>query len=54
MIRKRIEECFGWLKTLAGCARARFVGREKMDFHFMPGAAAYNLVRMCNLEMPAC
>ena len=53
-IRKRIEECFGWLKTIGGLRKSRFVGREKLDFHFVLGVAAYNLVRMRNLGVAAC
>ena len=53
-IRKRIEECFGWLKTIGGLRKSRFVGREKLDFHFVLGAAAYNLVRMRNLGVATC
>ncbi|AOV15914.1 transposase [Acidihalobacter aeolianus] len=53
-IRKRIEECFGWLKTIAGLRKSRFVGREKLDFQFVLSAAAYNLVRMRNLGLAAC
>ena len=53
-IRKRIEECFGWLKTIGGLRKSRFVGRDKLDFHFVLGAAAYNLVRMRNLGVAAC
>ena len=30
-IRKRIEECFGWAKTVGGRRKSRFVGREKLD-----------------------
>ena len=48
-IRKRIEDCFGWLKTIGGLRISRFVGREKLDFHFVLGAAAPNRVRMRNL-----
>ena len=51
---KRIEECFGWLKTIGELRKSRFVGREKLDFHFVLGAAAYNLVRMRNLGVAAC
>jgi len=53
-IRKRIEECFGWLKTIGGLRKSRFIGREKLDFHFVLGAAAYNLVRMRNLGVATC
>jgi transposase len=52
--RKRIEECFGWAKTIGGLRKSRFVGREKLDFQFVLTMAAYNLVRMRNLGMVAC
>ena len=52
--RKRIEECFGWAKTVGGLRKSRFVGREKLDFQFVLTMAAYNLVRMRNLEAAAC
>jgi len=51
---KRIEKCFGWLKTIGGLRKSRFVGRVKLDFHFVLGAVADNLVRMRNLEVVAC
>ncbi len=53
-IRKRIEECFGWAKTIGGLRKSRFVGREKLDFQFVLTMAAYNLVRMRNLGMASC
>ena len=53
-IRKRIEEGFGWLKTIGGLRKSRFIGREKLDFQFVLGAAAYNLVWMRNLGLVAC
>ena len=51
-IRKRVEEIFGWLKTVAGQARTRFVGRWKIRQAFTLAAAAYNLVRMVRLKPP--
>ena len=48
-IRKRIEECFGWAKTVGGLRKSRFIGREKLDFQFVMTFAAYNLIRMRNL-----
>ena len=51
---KRIEECFGWAKTIGGLRKSRFVGREKLDFQFMLTMAAYNLVRMRNLGVASC
>ena len=52
--RKRIEECFGWAKTIGGMRKSRFVGREKLDFQFVLTMAAYNLVRMRNLGVASC
>jgi len=47
--RKRIEECFGWLKTIALMRKVRHRGMEKVGWVFTFAAAAYNLVRMKNL-----
>jgi len=47
--RKRIEECFGWLKTIALMRKVRHRGGEKVAWVFTFAAAAYNLVRMKNL-----
>ncbi|MDT8442613.1 MAG: IS5 family transposase [Desulfuromonadales bacterium] len=52
--RKRIEECFGWMKTVGGLRKSRFIGREKLDFQFVLTFAAYNLVRMRNLGVVSC
>jgi transposase len=47
--RKKIEECFGWLKDVAGMDRSRVVGRWKLRQLFEVSAAAFNLVRMRRL-----
>ena len=47
--RKRIEECFGWLKTVALLRKVRHRGVAKVDWIFTFACAAYNLVRMRNL-----
>jgi IS5 family transposase len=47
--RKRIEECFGWLKTIALLRKVRHRGTLKVDWIFTLACAAYNLVRMRNL-----
>jgi IS5 family transposase len=47
--RKRIEECFGWLKTIALMRKVRHRGILKVGWVFTFAAAAYNLVRMRNL-----
>lgn len=48
-IRKRIEEAFGWIKTVACLRKARFRGRARIDLAFTLAAAAYNLVRLPKL-----
>jgi hypothetical protein len=47
--RKRIEESFGWLKTIALMRKVRHRGIHKVGWVFTFAAAAYNLVRMKNL-----
>jgi hypothetical protein len=47
--RKRIEECFGWLKTIALMRKVRHRSLAKVSWVFTFAAAAYNLVRMRNL-----
>ncbi|MGA8026243.1 MAG: transposase, partial [Bryobacteraceae bacterium] len=51
--RKRIEESFGWLKTIALMKKVRHRGVFKVGWVFTFAAAAYNLVRMRNLGRPA-
>ena len=48
--RKKVEECFGWLKTIAGLDRSRTVGRWKLKQALEMGAAAFNLVRLRQLK----
>jgi len=47
--RKRVEEIFGWLKTIAGLRQTRHRGADRVGWVFTFAAAAYNLVRMRNL-----
>lgn len=47
-IRKRIEEAFGWIKTVAGQDKTKFRGRDR-GWAFTFAAAAYNLVRLPKL-----
>jgi DDE family transposase len=47
--RKRIEECFGWLKTIALLRQVRHRGTLQVEWMFTFACAAYNLVRMRNL-----
>jgi len=48
-IRKRIEETFGWIKTVAGQDKTRFRGLDRVGFAFTFAAAAYNLIRIPRL-----
>ena len=48
-IRKRIEEAFGWIKTIAGQDKTKFRGRDRVGWAFTFTAAAYNLVRLPKL-----
>ena len=47
--RKRIEEVFGWMKTVGMLRKTRHRGVSKVGWVFTFAAAAYNLVRMRNL-----
>jgi transposase len=47
--RKRIEEIFGWIKSVALLRKVRHRGRARVGWMFTIGAAAYNLVRMRTL-----
>jgi hypothetical protein len=48
-IRKRLEEAFGWIKTVAGLWKARHRGLPKVDWQFTFAMAAYNLIRLPRL-----
>jgi transposase len=47
--RKRIEEIFAWLKTVAGLRKTRHRGLARVGWVFTFALAAYNLVQMRNL-----
>jgi transposase len=47
--RKRVEEVFGWMKTVGVLRKARHRGTRLVGWMFEFAAAAYNLVRMRNL-----
>ena len=49
--RKRIEEIFGWMKTVGGMRKLRHRGLELVGWMFTLGVAAYNMVRIRNLAM---
>ncbi len=48
-IRKRIEEAFGWIKTIPGQEQTKFRGRDRIGWAFTFAAAAYNLTRLPKL-----
>jgi transposase len=47
--RKRVEEIFGWIKTIAGLRKTKHRGRKRVEWMFTFAAAAFNLVRLRNL-----
>ncbi|HEX2796227.1 MAG TPA: IS5 family transposase [Immundisolibacter sp.] len=49
-VRKRIEEAFGWLKTVGGLRKTRLIGRAKLAGQALMCFATYNLVRIGSLS----
>jgi transposase len=49
--RKRIEEIFGWMKTIGVMRKTRHRGKRRVGWMFTFTAAAYNLIRMRNLAL---
>ncbi len=47
--RKRVEEIFGWMKTIGGLRKTRHRGADRVGWVSTFAATAYNLVRMRNL-----
>ena len=52
-VQKRVEEIFGWMKTVGGLRKLRHRGGDRVEWHFLFVAAAYNLVRLRNLPAEA-
>ena len=50
-LRKRVEEVFGWGKTVGGLRKLRYIGRARNELSFTIAAAAYNLLRIAKLEL---
>jgi transposase/IS5 family transposase len=50
-IRKRVEEIFGWLKTIGGERKVKHIGTELVGFGFTLATAAYNLLRIRNIQL---
>jgi len=49
-VRKRVEEAFGWMKTIGGLRKTRYRGRDRVQMHAYLVAAAYNLIRIAKLS----
>ena len=47
--RKRVEEVFGWMKTVALLRKTRHRGVRRVGLLFTLAAALYNLVRIRNV-----
>jgi transposase len=52
-VRKRVEEIFGWLKTVANLRKVKHRGQQRVGWLFTLSLAAYNLIRMRNLMAAA-
>jgi len=51
-VRKRIEECFGWLHTIGGTKKVKVRGRDKVEMAFVLAGCALNLLRIAKLAPP--
>jgi hypothetical protein len=51
-LRKRIEEGFGWLHSIAGTKKMKVRGRAKVEMSFILAGCALNLLRMAKLAPP--
>ena len=49
-IRKRVEEPFGWIKTVGAGRKLRYIGQPRNRAWFKIEAAVYNLIRICALD----
>ena len=49
-VRKRVEEIFGWMKTVGGLRKTRYRGHARTQLHASLVAAAYNLLRIARLS----
>jgi transposase len=50
-IRKRIEEPFGWIKTIAGGRKLRYIGRRRNRAWLLFTGAVYNIIRITELDL---
>ena len=49
-VRKRVEEPFGWIKTVGGGRKLRYIGQARNRAWLKIEAATYNLIRICSLD----
>ena len=49
VVRKRIEEVFGWMKIIGNFARTKYRGRQRVDLNGLLVATSYNLLRIGKL-----
>jgi len=49
-IRKRVEEPFGWIKTVGAGRKLRYIGQDRNRAWFKIEAAVYNIIRICALD----
>jgi transposase len=52
-IRKRVEEPFGWIKTVGAGRKLRYIGQTRNRAWLKIEAATYNLIRICSLDAAA-
>lgn len=52
-VRKRVEEIFGWMKTVGGGRKLRYKGVARNGLWMTMAATAYNLVRMARIALEA-
>ena len=52
-IRKRVEEPFGWIKTVGAGRKLRYIGQQRNRAWFKMEAAVYNIIRICSLDAAA-
>lgn len=49
-LRKRVEEPFGWIKTIAGGRKLRYIGRQRNRAWFLMTGAVYDIIRIAALD----
>lgn len=53
-IRKRVEEIFGWAKTVGNMRKVKIRGKDSIDALFKLCIAVYNLIRIRNIRLNGC